>query len=209
MRYIGTEVPMKYEQCCLCGKDGWVHRRTETGGGVCGTCYRQTKPPELCCLCGEMRRVDKREHGKPICSGCYIKIKPKEICCLCGKTAKVSERLPEGPICDVCYRKRSPYGAWRAFLRGAKQIGRRSRNIEVSITKEEFLGLVFDSVCYYCGGRPQGIRRYLGIDRKDNDVGYFLPNCVPCCWLCNQAKGTMGHDEFVALCRRVVLKHGT
>ena len=38
---------------------------------------------------------------------------------------------------------------------------------------------------------------YNGIDRKNNDMGYRLDNCVSCCTLCNRRKGGMEYAEFI------------
>lgn len=41
-----------------------------------------------------------------------------------------------------------------------------------------------------------------GIDRVDNKVGYLLSNSVPCCWNCNQAKGSKTLAAWCALIER-------
>ena len=45
---------------------------------------------------------------------------------------------------------------------------------------------------------------YSGIDRKDNEIGYTLKNCVPCCIICNRAKNSLSFDEFLAWIGRLV-----
>jgi hypothetical protein len=37
----------------------------------------------------------------------------------------------------------------------------------------------------------------MGIDRKDNTKGYVLENSLPCCYLCNRAKGDKPYEEFI------------
>lgn len=37
-----------------------------------------------------------------------------------------------------------------------------------------------------------------GIDRVENDKGYILDNCVPCCAQCNRDKGSSSLCDFVA-----------
>src|SRR5690349_23930597 len=39
----------------------------------------------------------------------------------------------------------------------------------------------------------------------DSDRGYELGNVVPCCGVCNRAKGTMSQDMFFGWIRRVAL----
>jgi hypothetical protein len=69
--------------------------------------------------------------------------------------------------------------------------------------------------CFYCGASPEQIKKtkyesYLanGIDRKDNNEGYSLTNCVPCCWPCNQMKLGQGIDEFLDRIRSIANLHG-
>jgi len=57
--------------------------------------------------------------------------------------------------------------------------------------------------CFYCGSEPKNISKYdlsiykyNGIDRVNNDLGYLESNCVPCCKICNSAKGTMKVQDF-------------
>ena len=40
--------------------------------------------------------------------------------------------------------------------------------------------------CFYCGKPGPN-----GIDRVDNNKGYELSNCVPCCKHCNYVKGAL------------------
>jgi len=41
-----------------------------------------------------------------------------------------------------------------------------------------------------------GSYKYNGVDRFNNNKGYELDNCVPCCWKCNNAKNNMNISEF-------------
>ena len=38
---------------------------------------------------------------------------------------------------------------------------------------------------------------YNGVDRVDNERGYSLENCVPCCKFCNRMKRDLGKKEFL------------
>ena len=38
---------------------------------------------------------------------------------------------------------------------------------------------------------------YNGIDRKDNNIGYIIENCVSCCGICNRMKMDMSYDDFL------------
>lgn len=91
-----------------------------------------------------------------------------------------------GSSCKECERKRenSVSGRYKSYRRNARQ-----RGIRFDITKDEFIVLI-SGKCHYCGthGSP-----YVGIDRVNNEEGYLIQNCVPCCEWCNKIK--MAHTE--------------
>ena len=82
---------------------------------------------------------------------------------------------------------------------------------EFTITLEWFIEACHKP-CHYCnrsnrnsltvksraagGGYVVKDFRYNGVDRVDNSVGYTPKNCVPCCIVCNRAKGSMTYGEF-------------
>jgi hypothetical protein len=47
---------------------------------------------------------------------------------------------------------------------------------------------------------------YNGIDRVDNNKGYTIENCVPCCTAVNYAKLDMSYSDFIQLCKEVTQK---
>lgn len=59
----------------------------------------------------------------------------------------------------------------------------KHRDIESSLTFNNFVALFRKSECFYCGGESTGL------DRLDNNIGYSIDNCVPCCRTCNRVKG--------------------
>ena len=61
---------------------------------------------------------------------------------------------------------------------------------EICITKDEFTE-ISNSNCYYCNKSGPN-----GIDRKDNNYGYKLNNCVPACKHCNYVKGDLTLKDF-------------
>ena len=75
------------------------------------------------------------------------------------------------------------------------------RGLEFNLTVEMFKELV-SSHCYYCG-ETEGL---IGIDRRDNNIGYLPENCLSCCKVCNYAKRMRTLDEFISHCERVALK---
>lgn len=93
----------------------------------------------------------------------------------------------------------------RTYIDSAKK-----RSLEFNLTKEQFSGLTKQN-CYYCGIGPSQIVTpndkteigkewckyiYNGIDRVDNNMGYLINNCVPCCIICNKMKQGLRYDEF-------------
>lgn len=82
--------------------------------------------------------------------------------------------------------------SYRSYQRRAENTGRK-----FTLTIEDFKNLT-SSECHYCGHRGR-----LGIDRKDNLVGYVLENSLPCCWPCNKVKGSMGYEYFINFCKKV------
>lgn len=83
---------------------------------------------------------------------------------------------------------------WRVYIKNAK-----ARQLSWGITNA-FAEMLMQQPCHYCGqvGTP-----FVGIDRKDNDEGYFEENVVPACKRCNWAKGTSTYEEFQAWLNQV------
>lgn len=75
------------------------------------------------------------------------------------------------------------------------------KDLEFVLTKNEFAKFVNDK-CYYCN-KDTHINHKNGIDRKDNDIGYIIDNCVSCCRECNYMKGILNENEFIETCKRV------
>jgi len=42
-----------------------------------------------------------------------------------------------------------------------------------------------------------------GIDRVDNNIGYLLYNCKPCCANCNYLKKEYDYTEFLNKCKQI------
>jgi hypothetical protein len=85
--------------------------------------------------------------------------------------------------------------AWRQTLKGrllSYKIAAKKRNIEWSLTDEEFESF-WQKPCTYCGDEIKTV----GIDRLENDKGYYLENCTSCCSTCNTMKLAMTKTEFI------------
>ena len=85
------------------------------------------------------------------------------------------------------------------------------RELDWSLKFVDFVGIVTKE-CAYCGMNPyktnskSGDVLVNGVDRKDNDKGYCLPNVVPCCSICNKMKGTLDHTTFIRFCKMIAGK---
>ncbi len=119
---------------------------------------------------------------------------------------------------------RSPKEVAEHYLLNTKKTGARKRGYEWSITKADFVKLIYDN-CYYCGTRPSNeinpvkwmnmtysnnddcIIKYNGLDRIDSTKGYLLENVVTCCYQCNTAKMDYTQEEFLQLVNRIAKRH--
>lgn len=72
------------------------------------------------------------------------------------------------------------------------------RNLKFNLTLKEFKELI-EQPCYYCKDAKK-----IGIDRGDNNKGYILSNCVPCCAMCNKTKNNLyTKEEFMIIGRAI------
>lgn len=68
----------------------------------------------------------------------------------------------------------------------------KARNIEVSLTEEDWLNIITDKPCTYCGKDLE--KTGSSVDRIDNNLGYTKENITPCCVFCNKVK--FNHFSF-------------
>lgn len=88
----------------------------------------------------------------------------------------------------------------------------KKKRLAWQLTLEEFCAIV-SKKCAYCGKRPAsrqvhaGGKQFttlaVGVDRKNNKKGYVLSNCVPCCWACNNFKGSLTSAQFLKQVKRI------
>lgn len=142
--------------------------------------------------------------------------------CQCGtEKAIVDESLKNGDSKSCgCWKRewnRLPCGeaamnvVRRNYTRTAKE-----RGLVFELTTKQFKTIT-SSHCHYCGCPPiqkiekvnnqkyamNGNYLYNGIDRVDNNRGYTIDNCAPCCIVCNRAKHQMSEAEFFDWVTRV------
>lgn len=72
----------------------------------------------------------------------------------------------------------------------------KKRNKEFQLTKEQFQEII-ENDCYLCGNPNSDINNN-GIDRLDNEIGYILGNCRPCCSSCNYMKRDYRMIDFLS-----------
>lgn len=71
----------------------------------------------------------------------------------------------------------------------------KERNLEFKINKEEFTNIISKD-CYICGKINTETHKN-GIDRFDNNIGYFIDNCRPCCRNCNFMKQEYNYNDLL------------
>lgn len=72
------------------------------------------------------------------------------------------------------------------------------RKYDMKLSFDEFEEIV-KLPCAYCGEN----QKIVGIDRKDNEVGYIKENSTPCCKTCNMMKHILPVEEFLLQIERI------
>ncbi len=121
----------------------------------------------------------------------------------CGCLAKevISKRCSKGE------GEASFNSSYNSYKRSA-----RTRGYDFDLTKEEFKKIA-TKPCYFCGDDSKqnyhkkkaanGHWYFTGIDRYDNDKGYSVENCVPCCSLCNTMKMALPVEMFIEHIKKI------
>lgn len=121
--------------------------------------------------------------------------------------------------------QKEPGKASYSSLYSACRGGARSRQLEFSISAEEHK-IIISKNCFYCNRPPRMYSPYLtpasatrsfapgtiersiiyvnGVDRINNDLGYAIDNCRPCCTICNESKSDRTEKEFIEQAYMVV-----
>lgn len=130
--------------------------------------------------------------------------------CSCGKTKTLSQSSLQAGKHKSCgcgqgsYKRKALGESALSFLLRSYKYNAKERSLEFSLSFEKFKELT-SSNCHYCNRPPFQEKKtlggfggyvYNGIDRIDNAVGYIDENVVPCCGVCNKAKGTMSYGKF-------------
>lgn len=94
----------------------------------------------------------------------------------------------------------------------------KRRGLIFNLTIDQFRNLIKQD-CFYCGKSPSNICKvysgryckdrnitYNGIDRIDNEKGYEITNCIPCCHQCNYSKSNFTQEQFFKWIKDIYLK---
>ena len=137
--------------------------------------------------------------------------------CECGSlegktsTFHLTRKIKPKRSCGCLWKRPTGESAKLRILKDYKHNSKR-RSVSWELSDIQFFALI-QSNCHYCGRPPSGICHppdangsfiYNGVDRIDNAVGYVDENVVPCCRVCNWAKGKMSYSDFMGyLCQPI------
>ena len=212
-----------------CGKhsrDSYRDEEKEKGITYCdidrgcfNVCRKGYKTCESCLEKNAVTDSKKYQEKK----GLHIKIRDAggsdqalQICCKCGKDFPtfLTHANKISQLCKSCNEKQQVLDDERSEIikqriykfEKANNIssyikqyhnGAIKRGLEYRLTPEEFVTLV-EKPCHYCNYFKEGEAN--GIDRVNNDKGYFMENVVPCCEICNNMKYVYPLDLFLTIC---------
>ena len=111
----------------------------------------------------------------------------------CIDCKKVQRKVVAKLNKDKYQYHKHPKHLYARYKRGAD-----SRGYAFELSIEQF-NLLWKQPCYYCNTVVDTI----GIDRKDNTIGYVESNVVSCCRTCNFMKHTMSDTEFINKCIKI------
>lgn len=112
-----------------------------------------------------------------------------------------------------CLQSKSNMDAGAARVYNNYLSSAKARNLTFDIPKDIFVQML-GMDCYYCGKKPSLEHKkksgkvdllYNGLDRRNNELGYTLENCVTCCKECNYFKKDRSEETFLELCKNVYL----
>lgn len=127
--------------------------------------------------------------------------------CTCGQPYNAEANALIYGRTSRCRKCANPrwYGDAEAHIRAQfvnYRGGAARRGYDHQLSLDEFRE-IYTCACHYCGLAPAK-----GIDRRNNEIGYLIANCVPCCKNCNLAKRDMTEDAFLAWVARIAAKQG-
>lgn len=138
--------------------------------------------------------------------------------CDCGTEKFMARTSIERAIGCGCEKKLPPQpkalekfvAVQNRLFRNARS-GAKTRNIKFELSLNEFKNLI-SKACFYCGKKDtmsdwcyasKSEFFHNGIDRRDNEIGYTVHNCVPCCKICNVSKNSYTEKQFLEHVRAI------
>ena len=113
--------------------------------------------------------------------------------------------------CRTCANKHNWDGVYGPFESQFKEFCKKASH-KVELTYEEFLSFTRIKHCTYCydfiNWEPRARRGGHHLDRKDNDKGYSMKNCVVCCAECNRVKSDIYSYEEMREIGKILMKIG-
>ena len=136
--------------------------------------------------------------------------------CKCGNIVNVrsgSLLNDRTKSCGCLHRekvRKEPYYHLYSSIKRRKNYS-ESPNKLCSITFKQFLEFIKIKVCHYCGETVKwleysgndGNHHQYNLDRKNNNLGYDVSNCVVCCPSCNHMKGAVEYSKFYEFTRPI------
>lgn len=201
---------------CECGeeKESSTHNLRNHKNESCGSCNPKNFDDKTGQRFGKLVCLSwrKKDSGIGILWNCQ---------CDCGATAEVDAGHLSNEHTRSCgclhgeLKKPDDEIFWSRTI-SSYRTAAENRGLEWLLTDEQAVEMMSKD-CFYCGMNPQPARFHTGnwgggrwvflekngIDRVDNDRGYSMTNCVPCCKEHNRAKDAMSAEDFVSSCQKV------
>lgn len=168
-------------ECINCKSIRWVNtHKIKKYKGICLNCYRALNGQKKCKKCKQIKSVNEFNHTHHAKDGLTWQCKD----CI-KKELKIT--LPRRRKNTQNKRLNNPEWVLERI-----KIGAKTRNLEVTITLDDYINKYWNKPCYYCGDKTIN-----GLDRVDNKLGYTNDNSVSCCPTCNRMKLTMKSKSFI------------
>lgn len=142
-----------------------------------------------CRKCGQRKSVDD---FVPVYESQTVRGTQVRYTCKTCEHARTMDWRRHDPL-----RGKRPKERFRAYRKEAQ-----ARGLVFTLTFDQFFTF-WKQPCTYCTEPIHGV----GLDRRDNTLGYILENVVPCCWLCNQMKRDLPVEVFLAHVLKVAQVH--
>tara|TARA_R110002020_G_scaffold306484_10_gene522443 strand:- start:744 stop:1142 length:399 start_codon:yes stop_codon:yes gene_type:complete len=124
----------------------------------------------------------------------------------CNECNKETDNFYKKDIkCRKCKNERCKSSLSHRFHNSKRSA--KERGYVFELTKQEY-GKITNSNCIYCGeldGNEK--KKYVGIDRVNNNDGYTISNCVPCCKICNSMKSNLTYYQFINHVEKIFKKN--